>query len=122
MVILLVDDDSAFLRSFSELLGIYLNNVTILTADSAKKAAEMLKAAVIDLVVTDLRMPGMDGLELVRHMRKHHKRTNVIVMSAADVEKVAQELKELGISNYLEKPFEVPASVAAIKKGLAAVH
>lgn len=104
--VLLVDDESSFLRSLAEGLALYTGTLNVITAENGKKAMEILKTAVVDVVVTDLKMPVMDGFELLQYVRQKHPDTRVIVMTALDGAEVGQRLNDLGVTCCLEKPLD----------------
>ncbi len=104
--ILLVEDDPT-MRST---LGMFLESggYEVLEARSAEDAVKELSSQGVDLVVTDLRMPGQDGIWLLKHIRKEIPDTNVILISAfGDIEIAVQALKE-GAADFIEKPFTPP--------------
>lgn len=104
--ILLVDDEAPFLRSLVEGLNAYLGNVNVITADNGKKALEMLKTVAVDIVITDLKMPVMDGFEFLKYVRGKYPKTRVIVMSMLDGPEVHARLRSLGVTQFLEKPLD----------------
>ncbi len=105
--ILLVDDEVSFLRSLAEGLNVvHAGKLNVVTAENGKMAMEILKTAVFDLVITDLKMPVMDGFELLEYLQKNRPRTRVIVMSMLDGPEIQQRLKCLGVSQFLEKPLD----------------
>lgn len=104
--ILLVDDETPFVNSLMEGLSNFAGNVNILTADNGKKAMEMLKTISVDVVITDLKMPVVDGFALVEYIKRRHPKTTVIVMSMLDGAEVRKRLKDLGVADFLEKPID----------------
>lgn len=94
------------LLTFAEWLKWYNCNFNVLTACNGMQAVEILKCAVIDLLITDLKMPEMDGYELLAYVAKNHPRLPVIVMTALIDSDVYKRLGALGISNYVGKPIE----------------
>ncbi|MBV1869578.1 MAG: response regulator [Gammaproteobacteria bacterium] len=102
--VLLVDDE---LR-ITELLSFALRKqpYEITTAQSAKQALGIMGDQNIDILVTDIRMPGMDGLELTRQVRTEHPHTQVIMVSAhGDLDSAVEALK-LGAVDFLQKPVD----------------
>jgi two-component system NtrC family response regulator len=71
--ILIVDDERPFLLSLAEGLGFYSRYFNVITAESAAKAMEILTTIVVDLVVTDLKMPGISGVEFVGYIKKNSR-------------------------------------------------
>src|SRR5574341_1705559 len=104
--ILLVDDELPFLRSLAEGIGFYSRYLNVITAENGRKAVEILRTAVVDVVVTDLKMPEMDGFEVLRYMRNKLPNVPVIVMTAYGDSNTDARLKELGVVQCLEKPLD----------------
>ena len=75
-------------------------------ARSGEEALDRLRNAPYDLIITDLRMPGMDGVELVRRLKTDHPDLAVVVMTAYGTIESAVEAMRLGAADYLVKPFE----------------
>ncbi len=100
--ILVVDDDPSICEQFARLYT--LNGYNAVTALSAEQALERLAVGDIDLLVTDIRMPGMSGVELTQRVQKQWPDVPVIVITGnADVETAVEVLK-LGASDYIVKP------------------
>lgn len=104
MDILLVDDEKAFVQTVAEGLGMLERRCTVITAGNGKKALEMLNTASFDLVITDLKMPVMDGFELLEQLKRKRLATRVMVMSFLGGADVSERLKGLGVSHIIEKP------------------
>ncbi len=117
--VLVVDDENSFLRSLSDGLNTYSGDFSVLTAENGNQAVEVLKSTKIELVVTDLKMPEMDGLKLLAHMSKNYPDTPAIVMTAYGNPKLEHHIKKLGISQYIEKPLDFDALVDKIFEILA---
>ena len=105
--VLLIDDEKHFLKDLAEGLSLYSKKIQVLTADNAKKALEMINTAVIDVVVTDLNMPGMNGFELLTLLQRIRPDVPFIVMSANARESVEDRLEGIRIFSYLEKPLDL---------------
>jgi len=112
--VLLVDDETHFLKSLAEGLRLYSKKLQVITADNGKKAVEILKTTVVDVVVTDLRMPCMDGYEFLSYMQLHHPHVPVIIMSACAQASVEPQLKGLRFARYIEKPSDLDEIAHAI--------
>ena len=115
--ILIVDDDPTLLK----LLGILLREegFRVLAAESGEQALALLGAEKPSLVVTDLRMGGMDGLALFDAVRKSHPMLPVIVLTAHGSIPEAVSATNRGVFGYLTKPYEAKALLAEIHKALA---
>ncbi len=113
--ILVVDDDTLICQQLERLYT--LSGYTVEVAHSGEKAVERLAAGGIDLVVSDMRLPGMSGVELTQWVQRECPDVPVIVVTGhADISTAVDVLK-LGASDYIEKPF----TTAAIKESTQAV-
>jgi len=112
--VLLIDDEKSFLKDLAEGLSLYSKKIQVITADNAKKALEMINTAVIDIVVTDLNMPGMNGFELLTQLQRTRPDVPFIIMSANARVSVEDRLAGLRISKYLEKPLALQEIAEAI--------
>ena len=102
--ILLVDDHQSFLATLAEgLRNCSSNNFCILTAENGHRALKVLESAYVDLVVTDLKMPVMDGLELISHMKEKYPGIPVFVMSSFLCPDLETRLRALGASRCIVK-------------------
>jgi DNA-binding NtrC family response regulator len=104
--VLIVDDETTFQLTLCDGLKVYDKDFRVLTTENGKKAKEVLDTLPVALVVTDLKMAEMDGLELLAYMRKNNPYIPVIVMTAFGNPEMERWLRSLGIFAYLEKPFE----------------
>jgi DNA-binding NtrC family response regulator len=103
--ILVVDDDSQLRRSFNKLL--LEEGHTVRTAATGEEAVEMVREWVPDVVVMDVRLPGMNGLETFQAVRRIEPKLPVIVMTAFGTTETAIEATKLGAYEYILKPFEI---------------
>ncbi len=108
MKILIVDDEQSLLEGLKINLTAFGHKVV--SANNGNNALELLKFSIrhreaIDLIVTDLKMPKMDGLELLRSARSIVPGLPVIIMSAYCDDSVQRELRLLDACRYIEKPF-----------------
>lgn len=97
---------------------------TVLEADSGPSALEMVETQDIDLVLLDIRMPGMDGIEVLRRLRKKHSALHlpVIMVTAEALTEVTVEALQAGANDYLVKPVDITAAVARIETQLNISH
>lgn len=105
--ILVTDDDKMILRLATEALKDYSGGFNVMTASNGSQAVQILNASSVDLVITDLKMPVMDGYELLSYMSKNHRNIPVIVMTGFGSPEIAKQLKQKGVLHYIEKPFEI---------------
>ncbi|MBU4447688.1 MAG: response regulator, partial [Proteobacteria bacterium] len=116
--ILIVDDDAQLRQSFEKLLN--AEGHTVKTASSGEAAISLVKAAVPDLVIMDVRMPGMSGLEAFRAIHEIEPKLPVIIMTAYSTTDTAIEATKLGAFEYILKPPEIPDILALISQALEA--
>ena len=112
--ILIVDDEETFLLSLRDGLSACTREFNLFTALNGKEAIAILKELPIDLVVTDLKMPVLDGFDLIAYMSRVHPVTPVLVMSAFGTPEIDERLREAGIPPCLEKPLELNTLVERI--------
>ena len=114
--LLLVEDDEVFLRPLLRTLE--LKGYEVLPVPSGEEALETIKAEDVDVVLTDRRLPGMDGVELVRHIKADHPDLAVVVMTAYGTIESAVEAMRLGAEDYLVKPFEAAELLLVIRRAI----
>jgi DNA-binding NtrC family response regulator len=101
--VLIVDDDPQMLIAMSE--AVRWNKWTVATAGSGVQALETLKDAQFRIVVTDIRMPGVTGLDVLREVKSASPRTQVVLVTAHGTVNNAVEAMKMGAFDYLLKPF-----------------
>ena len=104
---LIVDDEETLTYSLYQSFIVSKNDYEVITAASGEEAAERLKENQFDLVITDIKMPGMDGLELLSLIKANYPDTEVIVMTAYGSPEKKDEALKRGAHFYIEKPFEI---------------
>src|SRR4029077_21210473 len=88
------------------------------TAGDGPSALDRLRAVEYDLLITDLKMPGMDGLSVIREARRQTPELPVIIITGYSTEASAIEAINLGVAGYLTKPFRLPRILAATARAL----
>jgi len=111
-----VDDDEAMRHSLEFLLGSADFDVTLF--DSAQAFLAALSALEFGCVVSDVRMPGIDGIEMLRHLQAQHCRFPVIIMTGHGDVPLAVEAMKLGAVDFLEKPFDDNLLISMVESGL----
>jgi YesN/AraC family two-component response regulator len=101
--VLLVDDQQNFLAALATRLGESSNNFSILTAGNGNEALRILESNRVGVVVTDLKMPVMDGFDLISHIKKRYPGIPVIVLSSFLYQELEPRLTALGVSLWIEK-------------------
>ncbi len=116
--ILIVDDEPTFLQLVVESLRTSYTDFNVLTAENGKKAVKVLKATPVDLVVTDLRMPEMDGFELLAYMRTNFPSIPAIMTSAFGTPEIEEKLQAFGTLRFMSKPLNLEELSQAIIEDL----
>lgn len=116
--VLIVDDDKSFLHSLIDGFKAYEDKFAIATAGDGLEAVATLKEQKISLVLTDLKMPRMDGFELVAHLSNNYPNIPIIVMTAFGTPQMEDNLRDMGTFQYIEKPIDFGVLVEKVIKGL----
>ena len=114
--ILIVDDEPIARKSLTDILR--LEGFIVASAPNGQAAVEYVRTHHIDLMVVDLRMPGMDGLEVVQVVNQISPDTEIILLTAFASTETAIQALRLRIHDYLQKPAPPAQIVASVKKGL----
>ena len=120
--ILLVDDEELVIRSVGKLLQ--KQGYEVLMASSGEEAINLVQKEIIDLVVFDVRMPQMNGIEAIKAIRQYQKKVGrkaipeILITGYAD-EHMMEEAEELKVADCLYKPFNVRDFLTCIKKHLS---
>jgi excisionase family DNA binding protein len=114
--VLVVDDEATIRDLLSKTLALAEYDVDM--AHDGRTALERLRIISYDLLITDLKMPGVDGLTVIREARRLKADLPVIIITGFSNEASAIEAVNLGVSGYLTKPFRVPRVLAAASKAL----
>ena len=114
--VLIVDDEASIRDLLSKTLALAEYDVDL--APDGRTALERLRIIAYDLLITDLKMPGVDGLAVIREARRLKTDIPVIIITGFSTEASAIEAVNLGVSGYLTKPFRVPRVLAAASKAL----
>ena len=116
--VLVVDDEASIRDLLSKTLALAEYDVD--TAPDGTTALDRMRAFSYDLLIADLKMPGMDGLTLIRQAKRIKADLPVIIITGFSSESSAIEAVNLGVAGYLTKPFRVPQVLAAASKALGA--
>ena len=114
--VLVVDDESSIRELLQKTLALAEYDVD--TAPDGRAALERLRLGNYDLLIADLKMPGMDGLTLIREAKRLKTDLPVIIITGFSTESSAIEAVNLGVAGYLTKPFRVPQVLAAAARAL----
>jgi two-component system NtrC family response regulator len=112
--LLIVDDDEKFLSTIAERLG--LKDFDVTTANEGKQAIKSAKKAKFDVAILDMKMPGMDGMELLKILKKKHKFLEVVILTGFSSIDSAVEATKHGAFGYLEKPYNFEKLLEILKE------
>ena len=112
--ILIVDDEPNYLIVLTELLQ--EEGYDVFTAQCGEEGLKVVKEIDLDLVITDMRMPGLDGFALLKEIKSHNKNLPVIMITAFGEKGKALDALQAGANNFLVKPFNNDTLLSAIKK------
>ena len=112
LTILVVDDEPQILRVLRR--GLETKGYLVMTAPDALSAIDMMKASRVDLLITDLRMPDMDGIELCTRVRKTSQ-LPIIVLSVKGEEATKVQALDAGADDYITKPFGMDELLARVR-------
>jgi excisionase family DNA binding protein len=114
--VLVVDDEASIRDLLAKTLALAEYDVDL--APDGRSALERLRIIPYDLLITDLKMPGVDGLTVIREARRLKADLPVIIITGYSTEASAIDALNLGVSGYLTKPFRVPMVLAKAAKAL----
>ncbi len=114
--VLVVDDEPSIRDLLSKMLALVDYHVDV--ASDGQSALEHMRLGRYDLLITDLRMPGMDGISVIHAARRLQADLPVIIITGFSTEASAIEAANLGVAGYLTKPFRVPKVLEAAANAL----
>ncbi len=118
--VLLVDDEVEFRELLAKRL--HKRKLDVLTADNAEEALRLLAAKPVDVVVLDVRMPGMSGTDALREIKKRLPNVEVLMLTGHAQLDVALEGMELGAFDYLLKPVDLDALLYRLQDAYRRKH
>src|SRR4029434_2829744 len=113
--ILIIDDDKSLLESYTVLLE---DEFQVSTAESGESGLELLQHEDVHLILLDVRLPDISGIEVLRRIKALDENVDVIMITAVKDVRVAVEAVKLGAYDYLEKPFEIDEILALLRRTL----
>ena len=114
--LLVVDDEASIRDLLAKTLALAEYEVDV--APDSRSALDRLRMYPYDLLIADLKMPGMDGLALIREAKRYKENLPVIIITGFSTESSAIDAVNLGVSGYLTKPFRVPQVLQAAARAL----
>lgn len=116
--LLIVDDEVKFLESIAKRLE--LRGLDVTTAANGEQALEKTRTERFDLALLDLKMPGIDGRQLLEMLKKEHKFLEVIILTGHGSVDSAVECTKLGAFDYLPKPYELEGLIETLNRAYQA--
>jgi YesN/AraC family two-component response regulator len=117
--ILLIDDDPQLLRVLQRIMRPHASEWSLVTASDGHEATRLVREQPFDLILTDIHMPGKDGLEMIAEARHAQPRVKIMAMSGGgcfDGADFLQVARILGAHEVIEKPFSTERLIAAIQR------
>lgn len=115
--LLIVDDEAEFLAALGERLE--LRDFDVCPATSGQQALDLCRNEQFDLALVDLKMPGMDGKELLERLKERHKHLEVIILTGHGSLASAVECAKLGAFTYLPKPYQLDELLKVLQEAYA---
>lgn len=112
--ILLVDDEEEFIATLGQRLE--TRNLKVMTATNGERAIEIVDSQEVDVIILDLAMPGMDGLEVLRHIKADHPEAEIIMLTGHATIESSVEAMKLGAEDFLEKPVDMKELLEKIRE------
>src|SRR5438477_10442717 len=116
--VLIVDDDTALLEALSEALQLRMPNLAVETSDSAPAALELISRTDYDAIVADIKMPVMDGLELLVRIRELRPDTPTVLITGHGEHELAVQALRCGAQDYVQKPIDRDYFVGALRHAI----
>jgi YesN/AraC family two-component response regulator len=114
--LLLLEDDAITCEVIGSLITNEFPNITVYTADNGRTGVEIFKRHTPDIVITDINMPDMDGIQVVHATKSIRAGTKFIVFSGYSDDNNVEKLRRIGCNDYLVKPIDVKRLFSAIEK------
>jgi nitrogen regulation protein NR(I) len=114
--ILIVDDDKSIRYSLKRMIE---EKYSVLTAQNGEEALDRVKESSPDLIIMDIRMPGRNGIDVLKEIKSVDQKTPIIIMTAYGTTETAIEAMKYGAFDYILKPFPIPQMKRLVEKALA---
>lgn len=111
--ILVVEDDADMRYLLSKLFS--RQTYAVITVDTGRKAMRIIKSEKPEIVLLDIRLPDIDGVEVLRKIRSISKLIAVIVITGFETPEVKEETQRLGVSRFITKPFSLPKLMLIVR-------
>ncbi|MEA2723469.1 MAG: hypothetical protein QOH59_1240 [Gemmatimonadales bacterium] len=118
--VLIVDDDPALLQALPQAVQLRMGGVTVETADSGAAALDRIESEDYDAIVTDIKMPGMDGLALLDEIRTRRPDTPTLIITGHGENELVIRALRGGACDFIQKPIDRDYFVAALYRAIRA--
>jgi len=112
--VLLVDDEEDFVRTMAERME--MRDLGSEVALGGEQALQMIEGEIPDVMVLDLRMPGIDGMEVLRRVKNTYPQVEVIIMTGHGSDEDEEEARRLGAFDYLRKPVDINHLMETVRR------
>src|SRR6266516_4812563 len=116
--VLIVDDDPAVLRALPEALRLRMDGMMVDAADSATAALDRIASWDYDAIVTDIKMPGMDGLQLLAEIRTQRPDTPTLMITGHGEHDLVVDALRGGAYDFIQKPIDRDYLVASLRRAI----
>src|SRR5437764_1855292 len=120
--ILIVDDDTALLQALPQAVALRMASVQVDTSDSAVAALELIQAQDYDAIVSDIKMPGMDGLTLLSRIQELRPGTPTLLITGHGEDDLAIQALRGGAYDFIQKPIDRDYVVASLRRAIQPHH
>jgi len=121
ITLLIAEDDKGALEITGRMIARKFPEVTIYFAENGRTGLELFKAHAADLVITDINMPVMDGIQMAREIKAIQADTKLIMITGYSDKKRLESFSEIGVNYYIPKPIMFEKLFAAIEKCIAEI-
>jgi DNA-binding response OmpR family regulator len=118
--VLIIDDEVDLRDLIRDIIADHVDEVV--TAQNAKEALKALETGSFHLVISDIMMPDMNGIDLLKKLHENMHRYPVLFVSASDAEEVLSKALQYGAADFVSKPFEADDLLALVKKLTTVAH
>ena len=112
----IIDDDISICKIITHIISEYNLGVVVAECNDGIAASDVIRDAAADIALVDLLLPGQDGIELIRQLRKDHSQTSFIMISESDSQSMITQAYESGIEFFIHKPLNVLELVSVVQK------
>src|SRR5581483_2913724 len=116
--ILIVDDDPALLQALPQAITLRMQRVGVDTSDSAAGALQLVQHQQYDAIVSDIKMPGMDGLALIERLQKHCPDTPMLLITGHGEHDLAIQALRVGAYDFIQKPIDRDYFISALQRAI----